>query len=233
MKLRHAALAAAALCCASAAFADPIGDLIATGLTPATPSSSPTTLTLDSATMLAIAQWLLVLVGTAGGALIHLSVKDDKKRQALEALWDHLIGWGFAVTPGAIRGRVLTVELGSKVAANALRRGLSIGKELLDHFGVKPNEAAEQLLARIPGIDGEVAADIGHQIAAAAQGHAPPLDAAAALDAFGPEARAAVGKFLPVIVAAIEKAAAARNGDGAIASSQQQSTEAAPLVHAT
>lgn len=204
--LKHAALAAAALsCCASPALAE------------------PTTL-IDAPTLAVIGQYLVVGLGMLVAAFVRSHVKNQATADALDRVLMNAVSWGFNMVPGALKGKALTVDMGSQVASHALKYALDIGAKEAGHFQLEAPDLAKRLLARIPGIDGQVSASIVHDVVAAAHGAPPALDPGATLQALAPSAAAIAEQLMPQLAAMLERSVLAHNGAAAIASQDRQAT---------
>lgn len=216
MKLSRAALAAALLCCASPALAqDQIAQVLAAG-----PPSTSVDLTALAATA---GQWAIWALGAVALALVRTHVTNQGARDTLSAAILNGVNYGFNLVPGALKGKVLSVDAGSKVAAQALRYVLDAGGAEAKRLKLGPADLAKRILARIPGIDGEIAGDIAHQVAAAAAGSPPPIDPMKAAALLEPLAEKLAQQLLPGLAGKLEALYLAHNGEAAINSGQQDS----------
>jgi len=241
MKIYRAALGASLLCCAATVTLaagtgldhDQIAQVLANGgvATPppeviAAPGSSVDVTGVAGVT----AQWLIWIVGASALALVQRNVKDKQARDTLSAAILNGVNYDFNMVPGALKGHTLAIDVGSKVAAHALRYVLDAGGAEAKRLDLQPADLAKRIIARIPNMDGETSDAIVHQVAAAAAGAPPPLDASKAIELIGPLADRLAGRLVPYIADHLEKTALARNGAAAVADHRQDSSaaEAAP-----
>jgi hypothetical protein len=114
-----------------------------------------------------------------GAWFIYGHVKDQNARTALLTILEKGVSLGFNVVEGALKDKVLNVNVGSSVAAQALKYVLQFAPDALAHFGLNdPAVVAKMIWARLPAVDGPVSDDTFHQIAAAATGKGAPASAA-------------------------------------------------------
>lgn len=134
-----------------------------------------------------LVHWLLLIGGCVGAVFINSHVEDKDARSVLDRALLNGISLGFNLVNGALAGNALTVDLGSKVAAKALAYVLEVASEEAGRFGLDAPALAKRIVARIPGMDGEIPPDLFAQIAKAATGDAPPVPATSEiLELLGP-----------------------------------------------
>ena len=106
-----------------------------------------------------IAAALLSLVALCVGARVraYLGIRaDNALGQRLDAVLLRAIDFGQARIEGAVKGKALTVDVGSAVVKEALDFTLRAAPDTLAHFGISRRRLAEMLWARLPGVEGEI-----------------------------------------------------------------------------
>ena len=105
---------------------------------------------------------------------------------------------GFNVVQGATKDKVLTVDVGSSVVAQALKYLIQFAPDAASHFGLDQESLAKMLWARLPAVDGQVSDDTFKQIVAIANGTqaAPAINPSDLALAIGPAVEQAMTAFL-------------------------------------
>lgn len=107
---------------------------------------------------------------------IYGHVKDANMRAALLGILEKGVSLGYNATQGALKDKVVNVNVGSSIASVALKYALQLGPDALAHFGLTDNlpALAKMIWARLPAVDGPVTDDTYNQIVASATGTAAP-----------------------------------------------------------
>jgi hypothetical protein len=160
------------------------------------------TLTLDPQMLAVIGQYMVLGLGMLVAAFVRSHIKNQGTADTLDRILLNAVNFGFNMVPGALKGKSISVDLGSSVAAHALKYALDVGAKEAGALNLDAPDIAKRLLARIPGIDGQMSAGIVHDVVAAAQGHPPPLDPAAVLASLPADVTAALHAALDGVIAA-------------------------------
>ncbi len=99
-------------------------------------------------------------------------VKDANSRAAIMLALEKGVQFGINKVEGALPTGTLSVNVGSSVAAQALKYVLDFAPQAAQQFGLTPQALAKMIWARLPAVDGQVSDDTFNQIAAAATGTA-------------------------------------------------------------
>lgn len=143
---------------------------------------------------------LIVMLGVTW--LVNKYVKDANTRATLLAAAQNAAKFGVNKIEGAVPGSVLTVNLGSAVAAEAVKYLQAVVPDALAHFGLDGEALAKFVWAHLPPVDGTVSDSTFTQIAAAASG-SPSASTAPA-----PTASDIVAALAPALEAAVDALAA-------------------------
>lgn len=122
-----------------------------------------------------LAQLLFVVVATAIAAYAQKHVKNADARTKILAAIDNGVAFGMNRVGGALAGKTLDVNLGSSVAAQAVRYAMATVPDAVAHLGLDEAHLAKIAVAKLPAVDGEISDDAIHSIVTAAGGHAPPM----------------------------------------------------------
>jgi hypothetical protein len=101
---------------------------------------------------------------------INGHVKDANARTALLGIVEKGVSLGYNVVNGALKDKVVSVNVGSSVAAQALKYVLQFGPDAAKHFGLDNASLAKMIWARLPHVDGTVTDETFNQIVASATG---------------------------------------------------------------
>ena len=129
----------------------------------AAPAAAGADTTLDLTPLMSqgvnLAATLLSLVALWVGAKVrsYLGIRaDNALGRRLDAVLLRAIEFGQARIEGAVKGKPVTVEVGSAVVKEALDFASRAAPDTLAHFGISQRRLAEMLWARLPGVEGEI-----------------------------------------------------------------------------
>jgi hypothetical protein len=138
-----------------------------------------------------------MLILLAAAWFIYGHVKDANARTALMGILEKGVSLGYNVVDGALKDKVVNVNVGSTIAAQALKYALQFGPDAIAHFGLTPASLAKMIWARLPAVDGQVSDDTFNQIVATATGApAPAANIATQVEAVMPAFLQALGDYL-------------------------------------
>lgn len=156
---------------------------VAAADTVAVAPAAPSTVVDVASLVSGLAQLIFVIAGSVAAAIVNKHVKDADARKTILAALDNGVAYGMNKVEGALAGRPLTVNLGSAVAAQAVRYAQATVPDKLARLDLDAAHIAKIAVAKLPGVDGAITdADLAG-IVAAAKGNAPPLPPAGDLAA--------------------------------------------------
>lgn len=97
---------------------------------------------------------LLLLIGITWFAYTHIKNKDA--RDAIVLIAEKAVSFGLNAVAGATKDKPLNVNVGSSVVATALKYVNQFGPEVVAKFGLDQASLAKMLVARLPGVDGQI-----------------------------------------------------------------------------
>lgn len=132
----------------------------------------------------------------AAAWFIYGHVKDANARTALMSILEKGVSLGYNVVDGALKDKVVNVNVGSSVASQALKYALQYGPDAIAHFGLTPASLAKMIWARLPAVDGPVSEDTFNQIVATATGTpAPSVSIGAQVEQLAPAVLQWIGDY--------------------------------------
>lgn len=157
---------------------------------------SNTAVDLTSLVLLAVH---LGMLGVLAGAyfLVNKYVKDEAARKVVFTAIASGVGYGMNKTQGALAGKVLSVNVGSQVAATALSYVKDAVPAAVGRFGLTDAALAKMIFARLPSVDGPVPDEtITTIVKASGGGTVPPPSAGDLITILLPEIEAVVARAL-------------------------------------
>jgi hypothetical protein len=122
-----------------------------------------------------VVQSLLVVVASVAAYFIQGHMKDDNARRTVLTAIENGVQFGMNKVNGALMGRPLDVQLGSSVAAQAVKYATTLVPDALARLGLGPEQLAKLAVAKLPAVDGHMSDDAIGEIAGVASGRiAPP-----------------------------------------------------------
>lgn len=151
----------------------PLAALAVGGSTPIDAASTGSTI-VDFAPlvqMVIAVAWLGLMI--VGAWLVFRHVKNQDARSAILNVLAAAASFGVNATKGALKDKPMTVDVASNVIATALRYAMAQAPQALAHFGFDEKTTARAILARLPGVEGEITDDTLNKIVSAATGTGP------------------------------------------------------------
>lgn len=149
----------------------------------------------------AVAQLAIPIIGTVIYALIQSRIKDQDAKAAVLRAIENGVSFGMNKVDGALKGRPLSVNLGSSVATQAVKYVLDRVPDAAKRINLDAAGLAKIAVAKLPGVEGHISDEAVNGIAAAATGNAV---------ATGGDMSKLVESLGPVIQSAVEAAVASK-----------------------
>ncbi len=134
--------------------------------------------TVDIAPLVkAFADAAIPVIGMLIYYLLQGHLKDTAARTAVLGAIENGVQFGMNKVDGALAGKPLNVQIGSDVAAHAVRYALDLVPDAAKRLDLSPTKLAKIAVAKLPGVEGAIGSDVIAGIAAAANGEAvKPVD---------------------------------------------------------